>query len=97
MTGLIVKSASDWLFNFEVRWEFSDMSFFRYIMLAGLIVCSTTLGQQNDKEIIQLWKLAAEQGNATAQYNLGVAYDNGRGVAKSHQEAAKWYRLAADQ
>ena len=26
-----------------------------------------------------------------------MAYDNGRGVAKSHQEAAKWYRLAADQ
>ena len=73
------------------------MRFFRYIMLSGLIVCSTTLGQENDKEIIQLWKLAAEQGNATAQYNLGVAYDNGRGVAKNHQEAAKWYRLAADQ
>ena len=71
---------------------FLGMNLFRYIILVGLILCSVTLGQENDKETIQLWKFAAEQGNATAQYNLGLAYDNGRGVLKNHQEAAKWYR-----
>ena len=64
---------------------FLGMNLFRYIIIVGFIICSITLGQENDKETIQLWKFAAEQGNATAQYNLGLAYDNGRGVLKNHQ------------
>ena len=40
---------------------------------------------------------AAEQGDATAQYNLGVMYANGRGVPKDDTEAVRWYRLAAEQ
>lgn len=39
----------------------------------------------------------AEQGNAKAQYNLGVMYDKGQGVLQNYAEAMKWYRLAADQ
>ena len=39
----------------------------------------------------------ADQGNADAQYNLGVMYSNGHGVSQNHAEAAKWYRRAADQ
>ena len=39
----------------------------------------------------------AEQGNATAQYNLAVMYDNGQGVPQNFNEAAKWYRKAAEQ
>ncbi|MBM3877397.1 MAG: sel1 repeat family protein, partial [Verrucomicrobia bacterium] len=39
----------------------------------------------------------AEQGDATAQFNLGVSYDFGRGVVKDEAEAVKWYRKAADQ
>lgn len=39
----------------------------------------------------------AEQGDAGAQFNLGVAYENGRGVAKDEREAVRWYRLAAQQ
>ena len=37
------------------------------------------------------------QGDARAQLNLGVMYENGRGVAEDHAEAAKWFRLAAEQ
>ncbi len=33
----------------------------------------------------------------TAQYNLGVMYADGRGVAKDAQQAVVWYRKAADQ
>ncbi|MQN39338.1 sel1 repeat family protein, partial [Prevotella copri] len=29
--------------------------------------------------------------------NLGVCYNNGRGVAQSYEEAVKWYRKSADQ
>ena len=39
----------------------------------------------------------AEQGDATAQCNLGYMYANGRGVAKDYYEAVKWYRLSAEQ
>ena len=42
-------------------------------------------------------KAKAEKGNALAQYNLGMMYGNGRGVAKDEVEAVKWYRKAADQ
>src|SRR5439155_555911 len=32
-----------------------------------------------------------------AQYNLGVCYGGGQGVAKDEAEAVKWYRKAAGQ
>lgn len=32
-----------------------------------------------------------------AQYALGLVYANGDGVKKNNEEAARWYRLAADQ
>ena len=40
---------------------------------------------------------AADQGDASAQYNLGVMYAEGQGVRKDDVEAAKWFRKAADQ
>jgi TPR repeat protein len=32
-----------------------------------------------------------------AQYELGVMYDDGEGVAENDAEAVKWFRIAADQ
>ena len=43
------------------------------------------------------WLPRAEAGDANAQYNLGVIYDQGKGVPEDDAEAAKWFRLAADQ
>ena len=43
------------------------------------------------------WKPLAEQGQASAQSNLGVMYDNGQGVPQDYAEAVKWYRKAAEQ
>ena len=40
---------------------------------------------------------AAAQGNAAAQYNLGVMYANGEGVPKDDAQAVQWYRKAAEQ
>ena len=45
----------------------------------------------------RLLRSLAEQGNAVAQNNLGLMYDQGTGVPKDYQEAVKWYRLAAEQ
>lgn len=52
---------------------------------------------KDDKQTITKYRKAAEQGDATAQYNLGVMYDNGRGVAQDYKQAITWYRKAAEQ
>jgi len=43
------------------------------------------------------YRTAAEQGDAKAQYNLGMCYYNGEGVVKDQTEAVKWWRKAAEQ
>ena len=43
------------------------------------------------------WRPLAMQGNAAAQYNLGLMYSKGRGVPQDHAEAVRWYRKAAVQ
>lgn len=39
----------------------------------------------------------AEQGDAEAQYNLGLCYSEGDGVQQDDLEAAKWFRQAAER
>ena len=39
----------------------------------------------------------AEQGNAAAQYALGVMHANGDGIPMNFDTALKWYTLAAEQ
>jgi TPR repeat protein len=39
----------------------------------------------------------AAQGNAPAQSNLGLMYEEGRGVAQNYREAVRLFRLAAIQ
>ena len=46
---------------------------------------------------LQEWKPLADQGDASAQTNLGVMYKFGQGVLQDYAEAVRWYRLAADQ
>ena len=48
-------------------------------------------------EALKWFRMAAEQGHAKAQFNLGVMYARGRGVPKDGAEAVKWYRMAAEQ
>ena len=52
---------------------------------------------QDYQEAGKWYRLAAEQGYAAAQSNLGVRYTNGEGVPQDYQEAVKWYRIAAEQ
>jgi hypothetical protein len=49
------------------------------------------------KEAVKWYRLSAEQGIASAQYNLGFMYSNGQGVPQDYKEAVKWYRLSAEQ
>ena len=39
----------------------------------------------------------AEQGDASAQFFLGLMYDNGEGVPEDDRQAVYWYRKAAEQ
>jgi TPR repeat protein len=43
------------------------------------------------------WLPLAELGDAEAQYNLGVMYDEGAGMKQDMAAAAGWYRKAAEQ
>ncbi len=40
---------------------------------------------------------AAEQGDAEAQYRLGLVYQNGQGVPQDYSEAMNLYRMAVEQ
>jgi len=46
---------------------------------------------------LQEWRPLAEQGDASAQFNLGWMYDKGEGVPQDDREAVRWYRRAAEQ
>ncbi len=43
------------------------------------------------------WQPLAEQGNALAQYHVGMLYHKGRGVPQDDRQARKWYAKAAAQ
>jgi TPR repeat protein len=43
------------------------------------------------------WRPLSEQGDALAQYNLGVLYRKGRGVQQDDVQARQWYAKAAAQ
>ena len=77
-------------------------------LLSLLVVAVGAAGAQNlDKGKEAAWRgdyttaLAelrplAEQGNADAQYNLANLYRDGRGVPHDDEQAAAWYRRAAE-
>ena len=46
---------------------------------------------------LRLNRSLAEQGQSTAQYNLGFMYDKGLGVPQDDAQAVTWYRKAAEQ
>jgi TPR repeat protein len=52
---------------------------------------------QDYAEAVRLYILAAEQGHALAQSNLGYMFENGQGVARDRTEAIRWFRLADAQ
>jgi len=49
---------------------------------------------EDAKEAVKGYRLAAAQGDAKAQINLGVMYDNGEGVPEDDLLAYMWINLA---
>jgi TPR repeat protein len=52
---------------------------------------------QSDSEALKWYRLAADQGFADAQYNIGIMYGNGEGVPQDNVQAWMWFDLAAEQ
>jgi TPR repeat protein len=59
-------------------------------------VTSKEAASQENEEVGRL-RLAAEGGDHNAQFQLGVRYATGKGVAHDDAQAAHWIRKAADQ
>ena len=52
---------------------------------------------QDDRIALAEWHQAAEQGDAKAQYDLGVIYYYGKGIAQDSFKAFEWFQKAAEQ
>ena len=73
------------------------------LLITGLAVAETIEDAVKAKDLgdyktaYRLFKPMAEQGNADAQFELGLMHFNGHGVPQDWEESAKWHRKAADQ
>ena len=78
------------------------------VVLWTLVLCLRTLSceaRRSDKayrsgdyaKAAKELEYIAEEGDARAQYDLGLLYDTGRGVPQSNEKALQWYRKAAEQ
>jgi TPR repeat protein len=54
-------------------------------------------GIENYGKSFEHYKQAAAAGSPTAEFDLALLYDLGRGTPRNYEEAMKWYRKAADQ
>ena len=70
------------------------MKFLTSITLSLLLSLSTAYSQESNFETT---KLLAEQGDADAQFNLGVMYAYGVGVPQDFLPAYVWFSAAAAQ
>ena len=77
------------------------MNIKKLLTILGAIILLAVMGNtavaETTSEDIAKWRVDAEQGDATAQNNLGVAYRDGIGVEKDRREAVRLWRKAAWQ
>ncbi|CAI2173546.1 15662_t:CDS:2 [Funneliformis geosporum] len=61
-------------------------------------ICSeTNLFTQNKYEAFKWYSKAAEGGDSTGQYNLGLCYEEGIGTVKDKNKAFEWYMKSAER
>jgi len=93
----------------KTHWKIPIVCFQLLLILGLLLGTQTTVKADQFKEGVAAYKAGnyqkafkffkplAEQSYASAQYNLGLMYDDGQGVPQDYTEAVKWYRKAAEQ
>jgi TPR repeat protein len=67
------------------------------VALAGLDEGLAAYKKKDYATALHVFKPLAIQGDAGAQFILGVMFEFGRGVPQNDKEAVKWLRLGADQ
>jgi TPR repeat protein len=73
------------------------MSFAASVAAGPLEDAAAAVKRRDYATAVRLIRPLAEQGDASAQYNLGVFYDNGLGVPQDHVRALMWLNLSAAQ
>ena len=73
------------------------LSFAEPVAAGPLEDADAALKRRDYATAVRLIRPLAEQGNANAQYNLGVFYDNGLGVPQDKVRAYMWFSLSASQ
>jgi uncharacterized protein len=68
----------------------------KQIFIILFLMLFSTLAYATSETLDQLIK-KANTGDVSAQFRLGEMYDNGEGIPQDYKEAAKWYRMAAEQ
>lgn len=85
--------------GFKIKALALSFFFFGFMQLvwAGFDEAVDAYDREDYKTAFRGFSLLAEQGNARAQFNLGVMYSDGIGVTKDEQQAVVWYRKSAEQ
>ena len=53
--------------------------------------------KEDQQQRVAKYRKAAQQGDAAAQFIMGLVYFDGRGVAQDDRQAEAWYRKSAEQ
>ena len=64
---------------------------------AGAVVAEPLKDFEAAAKIIREQRPLADNGNARAQYILGVGYYHGQGVPQDRTQALNWFRKAAER
>ena len=67
------------------------------VAVAGVDKGLTAIKRGDYATALKEFRPLAEQGNAEAQFNLGLMHISGAGVTQDYKKAMKWYRKAAEQ
>ena len=74
-----------------------SLSFAIPVLAGPLEDANAAIKRRDYPTAVRLIRPLAERGDANAQYNLGVLYDNGLGVPQDRVRAYMWLNLAAMQ
>src|SRR5664279_1979980 len=75
----------------------------RWLFVSALLITASGAWAQrsappaSDQKSVAVIEQQAANGDAAAQWVLGVRYEHGKGVPQDYAQAAAWYRKAAEQ
>ncbi len=79
----------------NAAWSFSLSASAKFRVLTSVDRSGDSM-EMGDAEFLKLCKLA-EAGDASAQYQLGLTYLNGKGVGQNDAASTEWFRMAASR